>query len=103
MLLGTHRDREMSSRSKISNPATIAVLILFAGSSSAAPAIADDRDAFDANEASSAQIEETSKEQARRANEAAVEEAARSVEADTRLDLDIRLIGRTSMIIAGEA
>ncbi len=28
--------------------------------------------------------------------------AARAVEADTRLDLDIRLIGRTSVLIVGE-
>ncbi len=82
------------------NPATIAALLLFAGST--CTAMADDSVPFDANEASSEQIEETSKEQARQANEAAVEEAVRAVEADTQLDLDIRLIGRTSVLIAGE-
>ncbi len=82
------------------NPAKIAALLLFAGST--CTAMADDSVPFDANEASSEQIEETSKEQARQANEAAVEEAVRAVEADTQLDLDIRLIGRTSVLIAGE-
>ncbi len=84
------------------NPATIAALLLFAGATSTAPAMADDRATIDANEASSDQIDQTSKEQARQANEAAVEEAAQAIESDTRLDLDIKLIGRTSVIIAGE-
>ena len=92
----------MNSRSKLMNPATIAALLLFAGSTSTAPAMADDHVAFDTYEVSSAQIAETSKEHARRANEAAVEDAARAVEADTRLDLDMRLIGRTSVLVAGE-
>lgn len=84
------------------SPATIATLLLFAGATSVAPAIADDRMTSSTTEASSQQIEEISKEQARQANEAAVEDAAQAVEADTRLDLDIRLIGRTSLLIAGE-
>ena len=92
----------MNTKTKIMNPATIAALLLFAGSISTAPAMADDRVTFVASEASSEQIKETSKEQARQANEAAVEDAARAIEADNRLDLDIRLIGRTSVIIAGE-
>ncbi len=92
----------MNTRGKLLNPATIAALLLFAANTGTAPAMADDRVAFDTSEVSSAQIEETSKEQARRANEAAVEDAARAVEADTRLDLDMRLIGRTSVLIAGE-
>ncbi len=85
------------------NPATIAALLLFAGAGSTVPAVADDSVSFDTTEASSEQIEETSREQARQANEAAVEDAARAVEAETRLDLDITLIGRTSLLIAGEA
>ena len=92
----------MNTRNKLMNPATIAALLLFAGSTSTAPVIADDRIAFDTSELSSAQIEETCKEQARRANEVAVEDAARAVEADTRLDLDIRLIGHISVLVAGE-
>ena len=93
----------MNTRKDLMNPATIAALLLFAGATCTAPAMADDRVSFDADKVSSAQIEEASKERARQANEAAVEEAAEAVEADTRLDLDIRLIGRTSVIIAGEA
>ena len=42
------------------------------------------------------------REQAEKANTAAVERAVEAVLADTRLDLDIRLIGPTSVKIAGE-
>ena len=92
----------MNTRPKITNPATVAALLLFAASTSTAPTLADDRKGYEANDPSPAQIEEASKEHARQANEAAVEDAARAVEADTRLDLDIRLIGRTSVRIAGD-
>jgi len=100
--LNTEKDSEMNSSRELINPATIAALLLFAGSTSTAAAIADDRVAPDANEVSSAQVEETSKEQARLANEAAVEEAARAVKVNARIDLDIRLIGRTLVPIAVE-
>ena len=93
----------MNARTRLMNPATIAALLLFAVAGSAVPAMADDSESFDTTVASSEQIEETSREQARQANEAAVEDAARAVEADTRLDLDITLIGRISLLIAGEA
>ena len=92
----------MNTKVKLVNPAAMATLLVFAGSTSTAPAMADDHVAFDTSEASSEQIEEISKEQAKQANETAVEEAARAVEADTQLDLDIKLIGRTSVRIAGE-
>ena len=92
----------MNTKAKLMNPATIAALLVFAGAPCTAPAMADDRINFDANELPSEQIEEASKEQARQATEAAVEDAVRAVEADTRLDLDIRLIGHNSVIIAGE-
>lgn len=98
----THKDRNMNTKVKLVNPAVMATLLVFAGSTSTAPAMADDHVAFDTSEASSEQIEEISKEQAKQANETAVEEAARAVEADTQLDLDIKLIGRTSVRIAGE-
>ena len=84
------------------HPAVIAALLLFAGSAGTAPAIADDRGPLETSEMSSAQIEEASKEHAALANEAAVEEAAQAIKEATRLDLDIRLIGRTSVIIAGD-
>ncbi len=92
----------MKTRPKLLNPLTIATLLLFAGATTTAPAVAEDQMSIEADENPSEQIEEASKEQARQANEAAVEDAARSVEADTRLDLDIKLIGRNSVIIAGE-
>ena len=45
---------------------------------------------------------ETSKNLARVANEAAAREASMAIEAGTRLDLDIRLIGPASVKIAGQ-
>ena len=92
----------MNTRPKITNPATIAALLLFAASTSTASALADDRESYEANDTSSAQIEEASRKHAERANKAAVEDAARAVETATRLDLDIGLIGRTSVRIAGD-
>ncbi len=84
------------------NPAAIAALLLFAGSTSTAPVMADDPLSFATSEASSARIQEARRKQAELANEAAVEDAAKAVKADAKLDLDIRLIGRTSGHIAGE-
>ena len=98
----TDKDSEMTNLREFLKPAAIAALILFAAATSASPAAADDQASFDTSELSSAGIEEISKEQARQANELAVEEAARAVEADAKLELDIRLIGRTSVQIAGE-
>ena len=92
----------MNTRPKITSPATIAALLLFAASSGTAPALAEDRNGYEAHDVSPDQIEEASREHARQANEAAVEDATRAIEADTQLDLDIRLIGRTSVRIAGE-
>lgn len=92
----------MNRTRELMRPAVIAALLLFAGSAGTAPAMADDRRPLDTSEMSSAQIEEASKEHAALANEAAVEEAARAIKEATRLDLDIRLIGRTSVIIAGD-
>ncbi|MDH3439808.1 MAG: hypothetical protein OEM63_03575 [Gammaproteobacteria bacterium] len=45
---------------------------------------------------------EASRQQAREAQEAAVREASEALEAANRLDLDIRLIGPTSVKIAGK-
>ena len=87
---------------ELMTPAVIATLLLFAGSASTTPAMADDRGPLDASDMSFAQIEEASKEHAALANEAAVEQAARAIKAATRLDLDIRLVGRTSVLIAGD-
>jgi len=84
------------------NAATIAALLFFAGVTGVAPAAAEDRMPSDTSEASTAVIEDISREQARQANEAAVEEAARAIEANARLELDIKLIGRTLVLIAGD-
>ena len=92
----------MNRTRELMHPAMIAALLLFAGSAGTAPAIADDRGPLETSKMSSAQIEEASKEHAALANEAAVEEAAQAIKEATRLDLDIRLIGRTSVIIAGD-
>ncbi len=98
----TEKDSAMNRNRELMNPAVIAALLLFAGSAGTAPAMADDRGPLETSEMSSAQIEEASKEHAALANEAAVEEAAQAIKAATRLDLDIRLIGRTSVSIAGD-
>ena len=50
-----------------------------------------------------AESRETSREQAREANEEAARDAAEAVKAATQLDLDIRLIGPTSLKIAGKS
>ncbi len=100
--IDTEKDSAMNRTRELMNPAVIAALLLFAGSAGTAPAMADDRGPLETSEMSSAQIEEASKEHAALANDAAVEEAAQAIKAATRLDLDIRLIGRTSVIIAGD-
>lgn len=53
-------------------------------------------------ESSTVNVAQESREQAKRANEAAVEAAVETVLVDTRLDLDIRLIGPTSVKIASD-
>jgi len=53
-------------------------------------------------ESSTIDVAKESLEQAKRANEAAAEAAVETVLADTRLDLDIRLIGPTSVKIASD-
>lgn len=65
----------------------------------AAPVMASD----DAKADADTRIESTdqhSREHARAANEAAVTDAVNAVIEATRLDLDIRLIGRTSVTVA---
>jgi len=53
-------------------------------------------------ESSTVNVAKESLEQAKRANEAAVAAAVETVLVDTRLDLDIRLIGPTSVKIASD-
>jgi len=51
---------------------------------------------------STIQVDEQQRNLARKANEAAVEKAVEDVLASTKLDLDIRLIGPTSVKIASD-
>ena len=51
---------------------------------------------------SDSETRDTSREQAREANEEAARDAAEAVKAATQLDLDIRLIGPTSLKVAGK-
>jgi hypothetical protein len=92
----------MKNSRELLNPAMIAALLLFASATIMTPAKADDQVVFDTSEMSSGRIEEASREQAREANETAVQEAAEAIAADAKLELDIKLIGRTSVLIAGD-
>jgi hypothetical protein len=65
----------------------------------AAPAMASD-DNGQPVENKTVSADQLSRESAREANEAAVTEAVNAVIEATRLDLDIRLIGRTSVTVA---
>ena len=77
---------------------TIATIVV--SSLLAAVAVADDREvAADAITATAATTTELNRSLAESANTTAVEEAVAAVLAENRLDLDIRLIGRTSQKI----
>jgi len=65
----------------------------------AAPAMASD-DSGTPVENKTVSADQHSRESAREANEAAVTDAVNAVIEATRLDLDIRLIGRTSVTVA---
>lgn len=63
------------------------------------PALASDN-AISNTETQDSAPDQQSLENARKANQAAVNDAVNSVIEATRLDLDIRLIGRTSIAVA---
>jgi hypothetical protein len=92
----------MKNSVKLPNPARLAAVMLVAVHLAPVTTLADDPGMPDQAELVSLSIQTSSREQARAANEAAVEEAAKTIEEDTRLNLDIRLIGRTLMLIAGD-
>jgi hypothetical protein len=92
----------MKTSARFLNRATLVALLLFAGSTGVTSAMAEERAASDPGTIPAARIQEASREQARAANEAAAREAAVAVKANSRLNLDIQLIGRTSVLIAGE-
>jgi septum formation inhibitor MinC len=63
---------------------------------------ADEVVVAEALEATTIRIDDVNRDLAKEANTAAAEKAAQAVLADTKLDLDIRLIGPTSVKIAGD-
>lgn len=63
---------------------------------------ADEIVVTESREAATMSAEAVNREIAREANTAAAEKAVEAVLADTKLDLDIRLIGPTSVKIAGD-
>jgi len=66
------------------------------------PAAADEKPADGAAKTAQAETAASNRELAREANEQAAAKAIEAVLADTRLDLDIRLIGPTSIKIASD-
>lgn len=78
-------------------PACVVMLAMIA---LAVPAVAGAEGPTDAATAAADTPAHRSRDLARKANEVAVHEAIDGVLADNRLDLDIRLVGRTSMKIA---
>ena len=88
----SEKDNDMSKLSWIIKPTTIVALFVFAGT--VPPAAADD--AVESHNAPAAEIEEASREQAKRATEKAVNEAAEAIKKETELALDIRMISRRS-------
>lgn len=65
-----------------------------------AAAAAEEIDVIETIEASNSSTTAVNRDLASKANASAAREAADSVLADTKLDLDIRLVGRTSLKIA---
>jgi len=63
---------------------------------------ADEVVVTDAQEAATISIDDVNRDLAKEANTAAAEKAVEAVLADTKLELDIRLIGPTSVKIAGD-
>jgi len=66
------------------------------------PVIADELVATESQDTVKISASQVSRDQLKKANTAAAEKAAEAVLADTKLDLDIRLIGPTSVKIAGD-
>jgi hypothetical protein len=90
------RIREMENRQRLMAALALAgMLAINAG-------FADEVVVTEALEAATISIDEVNRDLAKEANAVAAEKAAKSVLADTKLDLDIRLIGPTSVKIAGD-
>jgi hypothetical protein len=98
-----NKDRDMKNVTELMSPATIAALLLIAASASTPPAMAEGHLLRAASTAPSAPIRAASREQAKKAHEDAVEDAARAIRADARLDLDIHLNRRTPTLVVRES
>jgi len=66
------------------------------------PAFSDDSTVIVTTASAVTSIDKDSRKRATEANKAAAERAVETILAETRLDLDIRLIGPTSVKIAGD-
>ena len=65
-------------------------------------AFADEVVVTETLEAATISVDDVNRDLAKKANTAAAEKAAEAVIADTKLDLDIRLVGPTSVRTAGD-
>jgi hypothetical protein len=79
-----------------------ALLLTMAGLLVFNPAVADEPAPRETPKTETVDTDLSNRELASKANKAAADQAARSVIEATRLDLDIRLIGPTSVRIAGD-
>lgn len=81
---------------------TLAALMLLTGTVAVAPgALADDQPQA-ANAVSAAEAEETSLNHAANAQVETVAQAANAVRSATKLDLDIRLVAESSVLVASD-
>jgi len=81
---------------------TLVAGIALAGLLAVNAAIGDEIVVTEARDKNTIQADDQQRDLARKANEAAVEKAIEDVLASTKLDLDIRLIGPTSVKIASD-
>jgi len=81
---------------------TLVAALALAGLLAVNAAIGDEIVVTETRDESTIQADEQQRNLARKANEAAVEKAVEDVLASTKLDLDIRLIGPTSVMIASD-
>lgn len=81
---------------------TLVAGIALAGLLAVNAAIGDEIVVTEARDKNTIQADDQQRDLARKANEAAVEKAIEDVLASTKLDLDIRLIGPTSVMIASD-
>lgn len=84
------------------HPMTKATVLLLASVLAVNTGWSEDKASEAAGKASAVENAQLNRDRARIANEAAAAEAAEAVLESTRLDLDIRLIGPTSIRVAGD-